>query len=74
MSSSKIFTFLYICAFTLYFTWGFAQLSSLFLIFIDAKLHAKQIIMAIAYLASAFAIDLVLPKSIGKYAYPSLIL
>ena len=74
ISSSKIFAFLYICVFTLYFTWGFTKLLGLAYIFVDVRLHAKEIIIAIAYLASAFSIDYLLPKSIEKYAYPSFIL
>ena len=74
MSSSKTFALLYICAFTLYFTWGFTKLSGFAYIFIDAKAHVKDIAVAIAYLVSTFSIDYFLPKSINKYAYPSLIL
>ena len=66
--------FIYICAFTLYFIWGFAKIPGLYLIFVDVKLYSRQIITAIACLISAFAIDYFLPKSVKQYAIASLLI
>ena len=65
--ASKIRVFFYICAFSLYFTWGFTKVSRFYLIFVDPILYAKQIIVAIAFLISILAISYLVPKSISKY-------
>ena len=71
---STVAIFLFICVFTLYFTWGFTKLSGFHLIFVDARLYAKQIIISIVYLLSTFAIDYLIPESYKKYTFVSIYL
>ncbi|MEM8675149.1 MAG: hypothetical protein AAGF83_14940 [Cyanobacteria bacterium P01_G01_bin.67] len=70
---SKIIVFLYICACTFYFAWGFTKLSSFYLIFINPKLYIKQISIAIGYFISVLALDSLVPDSLRKYHLVSII-